>query len=98
MPATTATKWLGFFKDAGIPECRAATYANNFAKHRMDMTMLGEVTKEVLKELDITGMGDCITIMRHVKIVVEKQQGDRVIAASRGKRACGGAADINIYP
>ena len=29
--------------------------------------MLGELTKEVLKELHITLMGDIITVMRHAK-------------------------------
>ena len=41
--------------------------------------MLGELTKDVLKELDITMMGDIITVMRHAKVVAEKQRSDKVL-------------------
>jgi len=78
MPSTVQ-KWMDFFLDAGIPDATAATYATNFASNRMEMSMLGELTKEVLKELDITLMGDIITVMRHAKIVAEKQRSDKVI-------------------
>jgi len=78
MPSTVQ-KWMDFFLDAGIPDATAATYATNFASNRMEMSMLGELTKEVLKELHITLMGDIITVMRHAKIVAEKQRSDKVI-------------------
>lgn len=64
--------WLKFFMDAGIPQKDALGYAVKFAHNRIQINMLPELNKEYLKEMDITILGDVISILRHAKIVHEK--------------------------
>ena len=46
---------------------------------RMEMSMLTDLSKDYLKELDITLLGDIILILKHAKKVAEKQTQDRVL-------------------
>ena len=43
------------------------------------MSMLTDLSKDYLKELDITLLGDIILILKHAKKVAEKQTQDRVL-------------------
>jgi len=45
----------------------------------MEMSMLTDLSKDYLKELDITLLGDIILILKHAKKVAEKQTQDRVL-------------------
>lgn len=64
-----ATRWLNFFKDAGIPNGPASEYAIVFSDNRMRMDMLNELQKEILQDLGIKVMGDILAILRHSKKV-----------------------------
>jgi len=76
---TSINLWMDFFLDAGIPDLTAATYATNFANNRIEMSMLPELNKGYLKDLEIHLLGDIITILRHAKIVTEQQTSERVL-------------------
>ncbi|RMC22956.1 hypothetical protein DUI87_00033 [Hirundo rustica rustica] len=59
----------GFFEDAGIPPGPALGYAVAFVDNRIHKNMLLDLTKELMKELGITVVGDVIAILRHAKVV-----------------------------
>uniref|UniRef100_A0A8C3JI02 Uncharacterized protein n=1 Tax=Calidris pygmaea TaxID=425635 RepID=A0A8C3JI02_9CHAR len=67
---TMATsEWIQFFRDAGIPPGPAVNYAVTFVDNRIQKTMLLDLTKELMKELGITVVGDVIAILKHAKVV-----------------------------
>ncbi|XP_032942868.1 uncharacterized protein C19orf47 homolog isoform X2 [Catharus ustulatus] len=63
------SEWLRFFEDAGIPPGPALGYAVAFVDNRIHKNMLLDLTKELMKELGITVVGDIIAILRHAKVV-----------------------------
>ncbi|XP_051632272.1 uncharacterized protein C19orf47 homolog [Manacus candei] len=62
-------EWLQFFQDAGIPPGPALGYAVAFVDNRIHKDMLLELTRELMKELGITVVGDVIAILRHARLV-----------------------------
>uniref|UniRef100_A0A8C9L680 Uncharacterized protein n=1 Tax=Serinus canaria TaxID=9135 RepID=A0A8C9L680_SERCA len=68
-PIFSTSEWLRFFEDAGIPPGPALGYAVAFVDNRIHKNMLLDLTKELMKELGITVVGDIIAILRHAKVV-----------------------------
>ncbi|XP_041278011.1 uncharacterized protein C19orf47 homolog, partial [Onychostruthus taczanowskii] len=84
------SEWLRFFEDAGIPPGPALGYAVAFVDNRIHKNMLLDLTKELMKELGITVVGDVIAILRHAK-VVHRQEMCRAASESLQPEAAGGS-------
>jgi len=69
-------EWNSFFLDAKIPKDVAARYAVNFYNNRMSFDMLADLNKDYLRDLDITVLGDVISILKHAKEAKNKQESD----------------------
>ena len=78
-------EWNEFFLDAKIPKDVAPLYAENFCKNRMSFDMLGDLTKEYLRDLDVTVLGDIISILKHAKVVQSKQEPEVVMVVPEVK-------------
>jgi len=63
------TYWIRFFVKAGIPNEIAEDYALKFLSHRIQKSILGDLTRDVLLEMGIKAMGDVIGILKHAKQV-----------------------------
>jgi len=72
-------EWNEFFLDAKIPKDVAPLYAENFCKNRMSFDMLADLTKEYLRDLDVSVLGDIISILKHAKDVQSKQEPEVVM-------------------
>ena len=59
--------WIKFFTAAGIPPGPAAKYAMTFMDNRIQKSMLMDLTKEYLKEMGVSVMGDVICILKYAK-------------------------------
>ena len=70
------SEWNDFFLNAKIPNDVAPLYAENFCKNRMSFDMLADLTKDYLRDLDITVIGDIISILKHAKDVQSKQDSE----------------------
>ena len=70
------SEWNDFFLDAKIPKDVAPLYAENFCKNRMSFDMLPDLTKDYLRDLDVTVLGDIISILKHAKDVQSKQDSE----------------------
>lgn len=79
--------WIGFFKDAGIPAGDAANYAVVFTDNRISRTMLLDLSKEYLKDMGISILGDVISILKHAKTVFSQDARDRALQDTRGSPA-----------
>ena len=88
-------EWNDFFLDAKIPKDVAPLYAENFCKNRMSFDMLADLTKEYLRDLDVTVLGDIISILKHAKDVQSKQEPEVVMVEPDLKNV---AADQKVSP
>jgi len=70
---------MKFFLDAGIPPDSSAQYAVTFETNRMGMDMLMDLDKEYLRDLNITALGDIISILKHAKGATAKKAADEVL-------------------
>jgi len=61
--------WIKFFTDAGIPSFASSKYASIFYENRIQSNMLMDLDKDILKEMEITVIGDIIAILKHAKDV-----------------------------
>ncbi|XP_064593619.1 uncharacterized protein C19orf47 homolog [Zonotrichia leucophrys gambelii] len=84
------SEWLRFFEDAGIPPGPALGYAVAFVDNRIHKNMLLDLTRELMKELGITVVGDVIAILRHAK-VVHRQEMCRAASQSLQPEPAGGS-------
>ena len=73
---TSASEWNDFFLGAKIPKDVASLYAKKFFGNRMSFGMLADLTKDYLRDLGITALGDIISILKHAKIVQSKQDSE----------------------
>lgn len=65
--------WKSFLMEAGIEKNLVSEYSLIFSKNRIDIsTMLPELTKEYLNAMKIEAIGDIIRIIRHSKIVTDR--------------------------
>ncbi|XP_022087628.1 uncharacterized protein C19orf47 homolog [Acanthaster planci] len=81
--ATKSTKemseWIKFFTAAGIPPGPAAKYAMAFIDNRIDKSMLMDLTKDYLKDMGVSIMGDVISILKHAKSAYSQYERERPI-------------------
>ncbi|KAL3873651.1 hypothetical protein ACJMK2_036745 [Sinanodonta woodiana] len=71
--------WIRFFKDAGIPAGDAANYAVIFSDNRISRDMLMDLNKDYLNDMDITILGDVISILKHAKSVYTQESRDKAL-------------------
>lgn len=65
--------WKAFLIEAGIDKNLVGEYSLIFSKNRIDIsTMLPELTKEYLNAMKIEAIGDIIRIIRHSKVVTDR--------------------------
>ena len=67
MALRSTEQWTSFLEEAGIPAEFATTYATKFFENRITELALPELTKETLRDLGITVLGDILAIIRQIK-------------------------------
>jgi len=78
---------MKFFLDAGIPPDSSAQYAVTFETNRMGLDMLMDLDKEYLRDLNITALGDIISILKHAKGASAKKAADEVLLSDIDNRS-----------
>ncbi|XP_006822438.2 uncharacterized protein C19orf47-like, partial [Saccoglossus kowalevskii] len=68
------SEWIKFFTGAGIPPGAASTYSLSFIDNRIKRNMLLDLTKEYLKEMGISVMGDVIAILKYARSTHLKEE------------------------
>ncbi|XP_054758735.2 uncharacterized protein C19orf47 homolog isoform X1 [Lytechinus pictus] len=71
------SEWIKFFTAAGIPAGPAAKYSVVFLDNRIQKSMLMDLTKEYLKEMGISIMGDVIAILKYAKTAHMKYENEK---------------------
>ena len=65
MALSTTEEWQSFFEEAGIDTEAAKEYSKTFMKNKIKYPE--ELTREILKDLDVKIVGDALAIMRQSK-------------------------------
>ncbi|XP_049813183.1 uncharacterized protein LOC126260044 isoform X1 [Schistocerca nitens] len=60
--------WAEFFQAAGLEPAVAASYANIFFVNKIQPSHLPDIDRDALREMNITPMGDILTILKYIKI------------------------------
>ena len=63
-------EWVTFLTAANIPETEAATYAKKLVDNRCTENTLSQLTAEHLRAIEITVLGDVLSILGHAKTVL----------------------------
>ena len=63
----SVVEWKYFFINSGFQDTEASNYAQVFFNNRMRFELLSDLTKDYLKEMEITFIGDIMTILRYAK-------------------------------
>eukprot|EP00057_Strongylocentrotus_purpuratus_P003355 XP_003726478.1 PREDICTED: uncharacterized protein C19orf47 homolog isoform X3 [Strongylocentrotus purpuratus] len=71
------SEWIKFFTAAGIPAGSAAKYSVVFLDNRIQKSMLMDLTKEYLKEMGISIMGDVIATLKYAKTAHIKYENEK---------------------
>uniref|UniRef100_T1IPT2 DUF5577 domain-containing protein n=1 Tax=Strigamia maritima TaxID=126957 RepID=T1IPT2_STRMM len=79
-----ASTWLQFFKNAGLPPTVAANYAILFSNHRMQIDMLGDLSRDILQAMGITVMGDIIAVLKHAKDIDARNTREKTLGSVLG--------------
>lgn len=73
--------WIKFFRDAGINNSTAAAlYASTFAENEIEENMVGDLTRDILREIGITVMGHVLAILKHAKVVHSRAENEKIVA------------------
>jgi hypothetical protein len=64
--------WCRFFRDALIPDQFVHVYASKFVENRIRFDMLADIDKNLLNEMGIVAIGDCLSILKHAKATFTK--------------------------
>jgi 3-isopropylmalate dehydratase small subunit len=73
-----AAFWLKFFRDAGIQAGIDKKYASIFEENRIKADMMMDLDKGLLKEMEITAVGDILAILKHAKRVNEQVRSGKI--------------------
>ena len=65
MALSTKKAWENFIKASGIPDKEAGEYATTFVANRV--TEPSDLTREILRDLGVTVIGDMMAIIKHAK-------------------------------
>lgn len=60
--------WAEFFQAAGLEPVVAASYANIFFVNKIQLNHLPDIDRDALREMNITPMGDILTILKYIKL------------------------------
>ncbi|RNA30762.1 hypothetical protein BpHYR1_048680 [Brachionus plicatilis] len=75
--------WSQFFSNAQIPQQFVNSYASKFCENRIRFDMLADIDKVLLNEMGITAIGDCLSILKHAKVIITKLEEEKKEAFSR---------------
>ena len=70
--AQSVDSWVAFFEYTGIPTTEAKDYAETFVSNRIRDP--SELTKEILQDLGINVIGDVMSILKHARLLKEKEK------------------------
>ncbi|XP_074600476.1 uncharacterized protein LOC141854611 [Brevipalpus obovatus] len=65
--------WIDFFLAAKLPQSVATKYAMIFSDHRIQESMLEDLTKDMLYDMGIKTIGDIIAILKHAREVADER-------------------------
>ena len=65
MALSTKKAWENFIKASGVPDKEAGEYATTFVANRV--TEPSDLTREILRDLGVTVIGDMMAIIKHAK-------------------------------
>ena len=69
----TEPSWKHFLLASGIPDNESAEYSKIFVENRINEVVILDITADHLKAMDITVVGDILSILRHAKTLLPPQ-------------------------
>ncbi|XP_074605274.1 uncharacterized protein LOC141858434 [Brevipalpus obovatus] len=73
MSTKNTNYWIDFFLAAKLPQSVATKYAMIFTDHRIQESMLEDLTKDMLYDMGIKTIGDIIAILKHAREVADER-------------------------